>query len=72
MTADPRVILVRISVDNRFKLTKGSTAQLGYQGVTGLAYVQIEDNGSSIEPLVGAKRRAPSHCIEVPRARHAG
>jgi phospholipid/cholesterol/gamma-HCH transport system substrate-binding protein len=51
--ADPRVILVRISVDNRFKLTQGSTAQLGYQGVTGLAYVQIEDNGSSIEPLVG-------------------
>jgi len=51
--ADPRVILVRVSVDNRFKLTRGSTAELGYQGVTGLAYVQIEDNGSSIEPLVG-------------------
>ncbi len=57
--ADPRVILVRISVDNRFKLTRGSTAQLGYQGVTGLAYVQIEDNGSSIEPLVGANGALP-------------
>lgn len=51
--SDPRVIQVRISVDSRFKLTRGSSAELGYQGVTGLAYVQIEDDGSSIEPLVG-------------------
>ena len=57
--ADPRVILVRISLDDRFKLTKSSTAQLGYQGVTGLAYVQIEDNGSSIEPLVGRNGEPP-------------
>jgi phospholipid/cholesterol/gamma-HCH transport system substrate-binding protein len=49
--ANPRVILVRVSVDDRFKLTKSSTAQLGYQGVTGLAYVQIEDDGSSVELL---------------------
>lgn len=58
-TADPRVILVRINVDSRFKLTRGSTAQLGYQGVTGLAYVQIEDDGSSIEPLVGKGGETP-------------
>ncbi len=50
--ADPRLILVTISVDNRFRLTRASTATLGYQGVTGLAYVQIEDDGSSVEPLV--------------------
>jgi phospholipid/cholesterol/gamma-HCH transport system substrate-binding protein len=49
--ADPRLILVRIAIDNRFRLTKASTAQLGYQGVTGLAYVQIEDDGSASEPL---------------------
>jgi phospholipid/cholesterol/gamma-HCH transport system substrate-binding protein len=70
--ADPRVILVRISVDNRFKLTRGSTAQLGYQGVTGLAYVQIEDNGSSIEPLVGARTARPAHRAEAHVARYAG
>lgn len=57
--ADPRVILVRVSVDDRFKLTKGSTAQLGYQGLTGLAYVQIADDGSSIEPLVGKNGELP-------------
>ncbi len=57
--ADPRVILVRISIDERFKLTRASTAQLGYQGVTGLAYVQIEDDGSSIEPLAGKDGALP-------------
>ncbi len=50
--ADPRLILVRINLDNRYRLTRGTTAELGYQGVTGLAYVQIEDDGSSAEPLV--------------------
>ena len=35
--ADPRKILVRINIDDRFKLTRSSTAELGYQGVTGLA-----------------------------------
>lgn len=50
---DPRNLLIEISVDSRYKLTRGSTAQLGYQGVTGLAYVLIEDDGSSAEPLVG-------------------
>ncbi len=57
--ADPRVILVRINISSRFKLTRGSTAQLGYQGVTGLAYVQIEDDGSSIEPLTGKDGEPP-------------
>lgn len=57
--ADPRLILVRINVDDRFTLTRGSTAQLGYQGVTGLAYVQIEDDGSSIEPLAAKDGETP-------------
>lgn len=56
---DPRVILVRINLDNRFTLTRGSSATLGYQGVTGLAYVQIEDDGTSIEPLVGPDGEPP-------------
>ncbi|MBI5107924.1 MAG: MCE family protein [Rhodocyclales bacterium] len=50
---DPRVILVTVEIDSRFKLTRGSTAQLGYQGVTGLAYVLIEDDGSSGDMLTG-------------------
>lgn len=62
--ADPRVLLVHINVASRFKLTKGSTAQLGYQGVTGLAYVQIEDDGSSMEPLAGKGDEPPRIALQ--------
>lgn len=49
--ADPRVIQVRISIDPRFRLTRASTARLGYQGITGLAFIEIDDDGSNPEPL---------------------
>ena len=48
---DPRLILVTIGLDARYRLTRATTAQLGYQGVTGLAYVGLEDDGSSREFL---------------------
>ena len=48
---DPRIILVTIDLDSRYKLTRSTTAQLGYQGITGLAYVQIEEEGNSREYL---------------------
>lgn len=48
---DPRLLLVEIGLDARFRLTKATTAQLGYQGVTGLAFVQLDDDGSSREYL---------------------
>jgi phospholipid/cholesterol/gamma-HCH transport system substrate-binding protein len=57
--ADPRVILVKISLERRFRLTRASTAQLGYQGVTGLAFVEIEDDGSSAEILPADKAHPP-------------
>lgn len=43
---DPRVtgqILVRISVDPETPVTHTTFATLGYQGVTGIAYVQLDD-----------------------------
>lgn len=48
---DRRSILVRISVAADLPLTRGITAQLNYQGVTGLAYVQLGDSGKSNELL---------------------
>jgi phospholipid/cholesterol/gamma-HCH transport system substrate-binding protein len=57
---DPRVILVRINLDARYKLTRSTTAQLGYQGITGLAFVQLEDDGSSRDFL-------PVGGVEPPR-----
>jgi hypothetical protein len=70
--ADPRLILVTISVDNRFRLTRASTATLGYQGVTGLAYVQIEDDGSSVEPLVAKDGVMPRLALKPTLVRYAG
>ena len=46
-------VLVRIAVDDKAPITKSTFATLGYQGVTGLAFVQLDDEGESNEPLVG-------------------
>lgn len=48
---DPRAIRVQISVRTGTPLTKGTYAQLGSQGVTGLSYVILDDDGSKPEPL---------------------
>ena len=50
---DPRAILVRILVQTGTPLTRGTYAQLGSQGVTGLAYVMLDDDGKKPEPLAG-------------------
>ena len=46
-----RFIRIRIGVDRNVPLTKGVFAQLGYQGVTGLAYIQLDDDGDQQELL---------------------
>lgn len=40
-------ILVRIAVDKGTPITRSTSAQLQAQGVTGLSYVQLDDDGSS-------------------------
>ncbi|NOT67164.1 MAG: MCE family protein [Methylophilaceae bacterium] len=45
---DPKVagqILVRIAVEKGTPITRSTFATLGYQGVTGLAYIQLDDDG---------------------------
>jgi phospholipid/cholesterol/gamma-HCH transport system substrate-binding protein len=44
---DPRIILVTISVQSGTPLTRGAYGQLAAQGVTGLSYVQLNDDGQS-------------------------
>ncbi|MDM0117409.1 MlaD family protein [Variovorax sp. J22R133] len=47
---DPKVrgnVRVRISVDERVPLTTSSFASLSYQGVTGLAFIALDDKGES-------------------------
>jgi phospholipid/cholesterol/gamma-HCH transport system substrate-binding protein len=51
---DPKVkgnVRVRITVDERVPLTTSSYATLAYQGVTGLAFIALDDKGESQTPL---------------------
>jgi phospholipid/cholesterol/gamma-HCH transport system substrate-binding protein len=49
---NPHLILVRIGVDPGTPVAKDTYAQLGFQGITGLPYVRLEDGGKDYEPLV--------------------
>jgi phospholipid/cholesterol/gamma-HCH transport system substrate-binding protein len=52
---DPKVkgnVRVRITVDERVPLTTSSFATLSYQGVTGLAFIALDDKGASTVVLV--------------------
>ena len=48
---DSRTILIRILVDKDTPVTKGTYAELAYQGLTGLAYIQLDDDGKQPKPL---------------------
>lgn len=49
--ADPRLILITISVRSGSLITRGTTAQLNMQGITGTSYVNLEDDGKNPEFL---------------------
>jgi phospholipid/cholesterol/gamma-HCH transport system substrate-binding protein len=52
---DSRVILIRVAVRTGTPVTRGTYAQLGTQGVTGIAYVMLDDDGSKPERLTAAE-----------------
>lgn len=57
---NPRNVLIRVSVDHSIKITKGTFAQLGYQGVTGIAHVLLDDEGNDPEPIVRPPEGLPT------------
>lgn len=63
--ADPRNILVRISISTEIPVTRGTRATLGYQGVTGLAFVQLTDRGDDPTPLTAGETRLPRIALEA-------
>lgn len=50
-----RQTLIRIAVDNSLPITRGTFAQLRYKGITGLAYVELNDDGSNPQRLPTSK-----------------
>jgi len=55
----PGHVLVRLAVDTSAPVTESTYASLGYQGVTGLAFVQLDDKGESTVPLRGTDDEPP-------------
>jgi phospholipid/cholesterol/gamma-HCH transport system substrate-binding protein len=49
--ADARSTLIGISVRTDIPITRGTAARLGYQGVTGIAHILLEDDGKDATPL---------------------
>lgn len=54
--ADPREIHVRIDIPERYPVTAATRARLSYLGVTGLALIDLEDDGSDPAPLEAGAR----------------
>ncbi len=48
---DPRMILITILVKGGSRISRGTSAQLGSQGITGISYVMLEDDGKKPEFL---------------------
>ncbi len=53
--ADANNTLITISVQKHIPITRSTIAQLGYQGVTGIAHVLLEDSGQGTDLLVSDK-----------------
>lgn len=51
--------LIRITIRRTIPVTQGTVAKLGFQGVTGIAHVLLEDSGKDATPLVAADGEVP-------------
>lgn len=52
-------VLIRIAVDQDAPVTRSTFATLSYQGITGLAFIQLDDTGQSKEALTAAGDEPP-------------
>ena len=57
--AKPGNVLVEIAVDRNAPVTQSTFATLAFQGVTGLSFVQLDDDGSSTQPPAAGPNGAP-------------
>ncbi|KVL83987.1 ABC transporter substrate-binding protein [Burkholderia stagnalis] len=52
----PGQIRIRILVDKTAPITQSTFGSLGFQGVTGIAFVQLDDTGSDLSPLPSSSK----------------
>ena len=55
----PGQVLVRLVLHDDAPVTRATYATLGTQGLTGIAFVQLDDEGEAREPLVAAPGQLP-------------
>ncbi|RFU47167.1 MlaD family protein [Paraburkholderia sp. DHOC27] len=53
----PGQILIRILVDQHAPITHSTFGSLGFQGVTGIAFIQLDDTGRDMTPLVSSVKQ---------------
>lgn len=63
--ADPNLILIHIAVDKNAPLTKGTYAKLGYLGITGASFVQLDHDAAQSEKLA-SHSSPPPHIVLRP------
>ena len=56
---DVRNILVNITVNEAVPVTRGTTAKIGFQGITGIAHILLEETGRDITPLASDDDEPP-------------
>src|SRR4051794_32237287 len=57
-------VVVRLEVDHEAPVTKDTFATLGFQGVTGLSFIQLDDHGKPAPRLVAQDGRPPRIPLE--------
>ncbi|MDE1178892.1 MlaD family protein [Paraburkholderia sp.] len=55
--ANPGQILIRILVDTHTPITRSTYGSLGFQGVTGIAFIQLDDTGRDTSPLASSDKQ---------------
>jgi phospholipid/cholesterol/gamma-HCH transport system substrate-binding protein len=58
----PGQIRIRVLVDQKAPMTRSTFGTLALQGVTGIAFVQLDDNGIDLAPLPSSEK----HVAEIP------
>lgn len=61
---DPGNLLVHVRVSTEVPITRGTTASLGTMGVTGLAFVQLDDRGHDPAPLADDASAPPRIALQ--------
>jgi phospholipid/cholesterol/gamma-HCH transport system substrate-binding protein len=56
----PGNVLIRISIDSQTPVTSATFAALGFQGVTGLAFIQLDDSGAAKERIAAPGNGPPT------------